>query len=734
MTKCVFARSLEAVVALLAVALIGGCVYYNTFFNARKAFDSAESQRRKTGQSKQPGYTTAIEKSLKVVDFSPNSKWYDDALYVLGVSYFHTGQFYKAERRFRELMTNYPTAKYAKESNLYLAKTKLELGELKEAIEIFDEIFQAGYDRQTKAEAAMALGRYHNDLKDYTEAERYFMAVRDSLGNEIERREAQRFVADNYFTAFRFQDALSAYLQLLGMKLEKSDRYLALYRAAVCSYRLQRIAVGQDYLKTLAEDQLYYDSLGVLQLTLAEGYEYTGDLDQAEYTYNEVATRTNNKNWEAKAYYRLGLIYQYDYDDLRSAKRYYDKASRASSFVEEGKDAIQRSTDISKLDTFAIEYLRDTSATADTSLAIEKLKERVNSAARTQYMLAELYWFQLNKPDSAINELRYLIDRFPQSQIAPKAIIALSQMYRDYLADTVVADSILRSVPAKYPRSDFVPVANELLGLKGTESDTGYAQQYFARAENFLVDTKNVDSARYYYQYVADSFPESDLNVRARYNLIWVKENYESPGDSSVIKAYRQFVDSFPAAPQAREITARLNRIDALVRQKPKEKKEESGGSPQDSGAVGFSDTLAQQTPDTTFGLSGLTGKLESLYAGPKGEKLILLELFPIETQVPFEFPPEAYNQPQTEYTCAFQILLDYSGRVIDDILKQPSGNSEIDRRADLTIRSMTFNPADVSGQESRKAAGLENEPSTVDPRGKWYVYKYVIQKPKQLR
>ena len=54
--------------------------------------------------------------------------------------------------------------------------------------------------------------------------------------------------------------------------------------------------------------------------------EYEDDLVGAEAVYAEVARTSENKLWEGLANYRLGLIYQFDYDDLDEAKRYYDKA------------------------------------------------------------------------------------------------------------------------------------------------------------------------------------------------------------------------------------------------------------------------------------------------------------------------------------------------------------------------------------------------------------------------
>lgn len=702
---------------LLTLLVVGGCVYYNTFFNARSAFNNAEKNRKKTGQVNQAEYKKAIDKSLKVVEYHANSKYYDDALYVLGVSYYWTKQPAKAERRFRELLANYPNSGRTKEATLYLAKSKLDLGEIEEAMKIFDELFRSDYDREIKAEAATALGEYHFEEKSYNQAEEYFRAVRDSLGNQEQKKKAQGYIADGNFTVFRFKDALGGYLQILGMEPTKGEKYHALYRSALCCYRLQRIKDGLDYLGQLIKDPLYYDSLSVLQLSVADGYEADGDLALAEATYVDVATKATMNTFASKAYYRLGLMYQYDYDDLPAAKRFYDKSVSANAATEEAREALQRASDIAKLDTFLL------STEADSILT----QEQVDSHAQTGYLLAELYWFQLNKPDSAIAELESLLKLYPHAYIAPKAMMALAQMYRDFADDTTRADSLLQAISRDYPRSDYLPQALEALGLTGGPSDTGYAEWYFRRAENFLIDEENYDSAQTNYQMVVDSFPESKFHLRAQFNLLWMKENYRAPGDSSMIFAWREFADSFATTQWGAEAKRRLPKDRPAQKRPTDDQPLQTRPSDSVGGAVAVE--TQQQGPDTA---ATYIDPLLAIYRGPKGEQLVLLEIKPRQTLTEFEFPPSAFGLQGYEFNLYYQIKLDFSGKVVDYVLKSPTESDELNNRAGESIASMTFNPEDVARQVSQKV--VQEEERNPDPTGSWYVFKYVVKKPDYAR
>ncbi len=882
------------IILSLTILLYGlsGCVYYNTFYNAKKEFNAAEKMRKQTGSGSQASYRNAIEKSLKVIEDHPNSKYYDDALYVVAASYYHTQQYSKAERRFRELLANFPESEFARQSMVYLAQSKLKLADHDAAIELFEEIFEGDYDKSYKADAAMELGLFHAEEKEPERARAYFMAVRDSLGNDPQKLTAQKHLADSYYDQYDFGNSLKAYLQILGMKPDKDLRYHSLTRAAFCSYRLQRITTGLDYLKELSSDQLYYDSLGAIQLIMAKGFEYMGDLTQAEETYEDIVLKAANNNWVTESNYQLGLIYQFDYDDLPKAKSYYDKAARGNQQLTAGSDAVQRSADIAKLqmieakqkanreteekaraeaekkkadstnapanptkvidssgtpiaaspaidtlvrtDSVAVDSLFKTVEAVDSttdsaavipvlpdtviadstipesikvtvlptdSLPVDTLKpdslvidsnlvdstladttarlsnaeaiaqqsqrlkameqpaapakkvlspeeqaradsiaaERERMAALESdadiiFQLAELYWFQLNKPDSAINELKGLIRDYPNTSFAPRAMLALSTMYREHLTDSAGADSILHEAYALYGKTDYAKEIMRLMGKVGTGEDAGYPEYYYGLAEDFLIDSANVDSARYYYQYVIDSFPNSSLGPQARFNIAYIIENYQSPGDSSVIFAYEAIIDSFPGTPQAIEAQKRITFKAPVKKQyvtpdKPKGERDEEELKPGE--VIVAKPVPAGDDADSTGRYINIE---EGFYKGPKGEPLILLDIKPSETRIEFTFPDEASSLEGYQIKMYFQIRLDFSGKVNDFVLKAPTPNDEVNRRAEKTVGSMSFDPLQVNQELTRKSEMITLPEEMEDPNGRWYVYIFIAEKPEYMR
>ena len=197
---------------------------------------------------------------------------------------------------------------------------------------------------------------------------------------------------------------------------------------------------------------------------MAEGFEWDGDVEQAEITYRKIVSEARMKSVIQEAQYNLGLIYQYEYDQLSEAKEFYDEAVTLGKSTDVGQMAVQRSSNIGKLEEYARTIETDTITT----------KEAIDEAAFIQYQLSELLWFDLNKPDTAILEMQYLIDSFSTAYVAPKAMISLSQMIREHQSDSIAADSILYSMLERYPTSDYIPEALEVLSLTGTAADTGH--------------------------------------------------------------------------------------------------------------------------------------------------------------------------------------------------------------------------------------------------------------------
>jgi TolA-binding protein len=373
--------------------------------------------------------------------------------------------------------------------------------------------------------------------------------------------------------------------------------------------------------------------------------------------------------------------------------------------------------------------------TVDSAAIERKRLASLESDADVIFQLAELYWFQLHKPDSAIVELKGLISNYPTTSYAPRAMLALSTMYRDHLSDTTGADSILQAAYNQYLHTDYAPEIFRALDLQGTPADTGYPEYYYRLAEDFLIDSNNVDSARFYYQYVVDNFPKSKFALKARFNTVWLTENYQNPGDSSVIFAYQEIIDSFPGTDQAnaaeKQLAYKPPKKKRFIDLEAEKSKERDTIQEMKSGEVLVAKPVTVAEPDTE---ERYIDPKERIYTGPKGEPLILLDIRPSETRVEFVYPDEASGVEGYQFEVYFQILLDFSGRVVNYVLKSPAPHDEINRRAEKTVASMSFDPLEVNRELTRKSEFVTLPEEQEDKLGRWYVYKFIVEKPDYMK
>ena len=122
-------RTAPLVLLLTGCLAIPACVYFNTFYNAKKSFREAEKERRKHEETyadwafDQAGpelqrqrsmqadqlYDKAVRKASKVLDEYKESDLVDDAMFLIGRAYYWRGEYLNAQESFRDLETFFPS-------------------------------------------------------------------------------------------------------------------------------------------------------------------------------------------------------------------------------------------------------------------------------------------------------------------------------------------------------------------------------------------------------------------------------------------------------------------------------------------------------------------------------------------------------------------------------------------------------------------------------------------------
>jgi len=375
---------IPVLVFFFVVTLVSaGCVYYNMFFNAKKKFELAEKQsqqkagRRKAGKfgTGYRGYEDAIEHFSKVIDRHPNSKWVDDAYYYIGLSYFRMGEYEKSQRAFREILGNYPKSKYLEEVTFWIALSRIHSGESAAGRQMLRKLAHSAEKKKWRATAWYELGELFYNDKQYDSAVVAYLTVADEYPGEESNGDA-RFKAGEALTlSGEGERALEQFHLILGEKPSGDLVYRTQVRMADAYFDYGQIDSGLVLLRDLAKSDVYFDSLGVLELNIGWGLEQAGNFEEAIETYENITATFPKTAWAAEAYYRIGYIQQREYFDFPAAREFYQKSKDEFSRSEYAKKAINLAVTLATIEGYQQEiatYLQggvDSTETSDSTAA-----------------------------------------------------------------------------------------------------------------------------------------------------------------------------------------------------------------------------------------------------------------------------------------------------------------------------------------------------------------------------
>ncbi len=117
--------------------------YYNTFFNAKKSFNIGEEKSENQARdynTLQPlriyetplgagaaDFQNAIDKGADILRKYEDSKWVDDALLIIGKSYFYRKEYFSADQKFDEIYLSSVNDEIKQNAVLWKGRVLLEL-------------------------------------------------------------------------------------------------------------------------------------------------------------------------------------------------------------------------------------------------------------------------------------------------------------------------------------------------------------------------------------------------------------------------------------------------------------------------------------------------------------------------------------------------------------------------------------------------------------------------------
>ena len=245
-------RNAMALVAA-SILLASGCAYFNTFYNAKAEFKRADDER-KQGGSGAAGFQKSIEKSQLLMRYYPDSKYVDDALFLMGMARFHRGEYVQARAAFEDLFDRFPKSEYIERARYWNGYAALRQGDVGAAAQAFERLASDFPDSKLNVEAVFRQAEARLDARDYDRARddlRVFMVAhpKSEFAAEAQLRLARTFLDEK-----RYAEAREEYARLLEMGPNDAVRYEAELNAALALRAIAEEVLSDPALQTARLD------------------------------------------------------------------------------------------------------------------------------------------------------------------------------------------------------------------------------------------------------------------------------------------------------------------------------------------------------------------------------------------------------------------------------------------------------------------------------------------------
>lgn len=330
--------------------------YYNTFYNAKQSFEQAEQSIVEGGeqinrsvyisvfpepsQSVQRGpLQSAIEKSATLLREHPNSKYVEDALLLIGKSYYYQENFAGADQKFREVISL--EGERADEARLWLARTLKATGVHEPAITLLEERLSTNDPNEDWfPRLRLMLGELYVSAGQWEQAAEALETGLEEVDEDRIGARGQFLLGQVYERTGNYERAAASYQEVLDYGPVYELAYAAqLNYVEVVGLHLDPER-GLAALSDMQRDDKNYDRRQELALMRGRILKEAGRTEEARDLYHTIlypdqasgpyaSGRAGGQNLQDEVHYRLAELYRDNVVAYSLAAAHFDSASGA---------------------------------------------------------------------------------------------------------------------------------------------------------------------------------------------------------------------------------------------------------------------------------------------------------------------------------------------------------------------------------------------------------------------
>ena len=294
--------------------------YYNTFYMAEKYYNDAleiiqlnESEAEKIPTQALSLLDDAIENALVIEEKFYDTKYLDDAYYILGMSSYYKNNITSSEYYFNRIVNEYKNDEYYNKSLIMLGYLNLKMNKINELDKNLNQI-------ENNLSVSYELYLYYLLLAEYSifneniESEKkYYLLALDNLKSSNDKisiyykliRLAE--VQEDYATAILYIDSIEILLDEINISDELMDKWID-YNRAINDFDVVLIRLSELLNQEQSPNKIIYYNLEISK-TYIDMYEYRKAEDVLLLIIDDYIDNISMKTQLSEVYYLLGNIY-----------------------------------------------------------------------------------------------------------------------------------------------------------------------------------------------------------------------------------------------------------------------------------------------------------------------------------------------------------------------------------------------------------------------------------------
>lgn len=425
----------------------------------------------------------------QVLDEAPNGSYAAPARFGLAWQYYQSEEYENAASTFEEMRS--ADAPLGTRATYYEAVNRALLGQQEQSLQLYQRVLDEASDDRLQAEARYEIGLLHYQQEDYGAAVEALRPLTEEPASESRVGDAFYWLGNAYLASDQLDSALEAYSEAIDRgAASASARIEVRFQKGWTLYQDGRYAEAGSEFRALAEEHPDTDRGQDALFWGADTNYQQGEYAQARTLLQRYLNTDPEGTRRARAQYALAWTHFKERQFERAARQFrqflstYESPSNSS--VPYRQDAQLRLAD----SYFALKQYEDAISVYE--------RAGGDGAEYALYQKGRALYFA-DRPDEALDELRSLVERFPESPWQPDAWYRIGDIH--------------------------------------------FQEQRY-------------EDARTAFQNLIDNHPDHPQTPRAQYAL---GDTYYNAGEmEDAVAAYRTVLETYPESPSADEAASSL--------------------------------------------------------------------------------------------------------------------------------------------------------------------------------